>query len=323
MKLAKVKTAQLVPTRPFDFDLTFRKPDHFTSDDNYWVPGTRWQTWHWQGKQLGLRFRKAGSLENPRILVNVYSRGSLTDIFVDSLLSEVRFRYNLDMNLSPFYRKFERDRVFGPRVRRLRGMRPGHQSSLYEYLMIGIVLQNATVRRSIQMLRGLMESFGRRLHFDNKELLCFWKPGRLAKVPKSKLRSLKLGYRTRAIKEIDNQFARSQIDEAELRNKDRETRRKSLLGMYGIGPATLEYLMGDVFHDWDFLEHISPWEQKIYSKILFDHSQVKPVPVKRLIEEFGRFGKFKGLAMHYVWEDLWWRREKGEKFEWLERLIRT
>ncbi len=51
MKLKKVASTEIVPAAPFDFDSTFHKPDHFTSGDNYWEPGTRWQTWNWQGKQ--------------------------------------------------------------------------------------------------------------------------------------------------------------------------------------------------------------------------------------------------------------------------------
>jgi hypothetical protein len=39
----------------------------------------------------------------------------------------------------------------------MRGMRPMHLGSLNEYLVIPIVLQNATVRRSAQMLRALFE----------------------------------------------------------------------------------------------------------------------------------------------------------------------
>jgi len=49
-------------------------------------------------------------------------------------------------------------------------MRPGHPSSLYEYLIIGIVLQNATIRRSIHIFTSLLETYGTLLMFDNKRL---------------------------------------------------------------------------------------------------------------------------------------------------------
>ncbi|MBI5959131.1 MAG: hypothetical protein HY866_10375, partial [Chloroflexi bacterium] len=151
MALSLVKQIELIPAAPFDFDSTFHKPDHFTSGDNFWEPGTRWQTWRWCREPLGLAFRNAGTVDAPRVIVDCYHSRPLDEASVDALAAEIRYAYNFDLDLSDFYRTFEGDPVLGPVLRRWRGMRPGHPSSLYEYLIIGIVLQNATIRRSIQM----------------------------------------------------------------------------------------------------------------------------------------------------------------------------
>src|SRR3990172_2708282 len=137
MKLIKVATIEITPTSPFNFDATFHKPDHFTSGDNYWEPGTRWQTW-------------------------LYGRKPKQET-IDSLIKEIRFRYNLDLDLTDFYKSFKNDKVLAPIIKKWHGMRPGHPSSLYEYLIIGIVLQNATVKRSVQMFRALLENYGTKL----------------------------------------------------------------------------------------------------------------------------------------------------------------
>jgi 3-methyladenine DNA glycosylase/8-oxoguanine DNA glycosylase len=234
----------------------------------------------------------------------------------------VRYRYNFDLDLSAFYGTFANDPVLGPIIKRWRGMRPGHQSSLYEYLIIGIVLQNATVRRSMQMFQALLETYGKLLDFDEKQLWCFWQPGRLQHVTEDELRALKVGYRARSIKRIDEQFAQGLLDEQELRGMDREAQRQALLKLYGVGPATVWYLLFDVFHHWDFFDHISPWEQRIYSKLFFDADPEHPVPVKQLLERFATYGEYKQLAVHYIWEDLWWKR-KHEHIPWLEKLIRV
>lgn len=198
----------------------------------------------------------------------------------------------------------------------------GHPSSLYEYLIIGIVLQNATVRRSIQMFRALLEKYGKLLEYDGKKLWCFWKPGGLKKVSEDELRALRVGYRAKSIKKIDVYFAKGEINELELREKDRGAQMEELLKLYGVGPATVWYLLFDVFHHWDFFEHISPWEQKIYSKVFFNKDPEKPVPVKRLLAHFKKYGEYKQLAVHYIWEDLWWKR-KTKHIPWLEELIRV
>ena len=112
------------------------------------------------------------------------------------------------------------------------------------------------------------------------------------------------------------------IDEYELRGIDRQTQKNALLQLYGVGPATVWYLLFDVFHRWDFFDHISPWEQKIYSKLLFDADPEEPVPVEQLLKYFERYGNYRQLAVHYIWEDVWWRR-KHESVPWLEKLIKV
>ena len=56
-------------------------------------------------------------------------------------------------------------------------------------------------------------------------------------------------------------------------------------------------------------------------EIFFDIDPEKPVSVNKLLKYFERFGVYKQLAVHYIWEDLWWKR-KNEHIPWLEKLIR-
>lgn len=322
MKIEQQAQIELKPTAPFNFDATFHKPDHFTSGDNEWQKGVRWQTWWWQGEKFGLKFENKGTVDKPKILVNVYAASKPAKRLLDSLIEEIKYRYNLYLDLIPFYKQFSKDKLLSPIIKKWQGMRPGHPSSLYEYLIIGIVLQNATVRRSIQMFKALLEKYGTILKFDDKKLYCFWAPGALQKVTEAELRDLKVGYRAKSIKKIDNYFTQGLINELELRKKDRETQMKELLKLYGVGPATVWYLLFDVFHHWDFFNHVSPWEQKIYSKLFFNKDPENPVPVKKIIKYFDRFGEYKQLAVHYIWEDLWWKR-KNEHIPWLEKLIRV
>jgi hypothetical protein len=55
--------------------------------------------------------------------------------------------------------------------------------------------------------------------------------------------------------------------------------------------------------------------------LFFGTEPDQPVPVERLLHHFERFAPFRALAVHYVWEDLFWRLRSGEA-EWLPPLIR-
>lgn len=322
IKLKLQKTIKIKPIKPFDFNSTFHKPDHFTSGDNLWEENIKWQTFNWKKNPLGLKFINKGSYSDPLIELKIYSKDKLNKNFVNSLVEEVKYRYNLNLDLKDFYSKFKNHKLLGPIIRKWRGMRPGHPSSLYEYLIIGIVLQNASVRRSIQMFSTLLENYGKVLEFDNKKLLCFWNEGGLDKITEEDLRKLKVGYRAKSIKKMDEYFKNGLVDEMKLRQDDREIQMNELLKLYGVGPATVWYILFDIFHYWDFFNHISPWEQKIYSKLFFDKDPENPVEVKKILKYFDQFKEYKQLAVHYIWEDLWWKR-KNEHIPWLEKEIRV
>ena len=321
MKLTNKQIINIVPLAPFNFDATFHKPAHFASGDNCWIPGIRWQTFLFIDVPLGVKFISQGNVEKPKIDIEIYSKEKLSKKYIKLFTDEITYRYNFDLDLSDFYNKFTNDSTLGPIITKWRGLRPGHQDSLYEYIIIGLMLQNCTVKRSIRMMQVLFEKCGILLEFDNKKLWCFWKPGGLIDISEDDLRSLKIGYRAKSLKKIDDAFSQNLINEIMLRQKNLKTQREELLRLYGVGPATVWYLLFDVFHHYDFFDHISPWEQKIFSKLFFDVDPNTPVPVDNILELFERFHPYEQLAVHYVWEDLWWRR-KNESVPWLEKFVR-
>jgi 3-methyladenine DNA glycosylase/8-oxoguanine DNA glycosylase len=322
IELPIAQRVELYPKSPFNFDATLHKPSHFPSTDNCWEPGVRWQTMLWQSLMLGLKFEKRGDIDNPCIGLTVWSRLPMDPSFLDELLDEIRYRYSLELDLEPFYRETGSDPQLGPVILRWRGMRPMCACSLYEYLIIAIVLQNATVRRSVNMLQALYDAYGTRLAYDGRELSCFWLPTVIARATEEELRQLKVGYRAKAILRVTEAFAQGDLDEFDLRDQPREMQRGALLSLYGVGPASAGYILFDVFHHLDELNHISPWEQKIYSKLFYDTDPETPIAVNELLALFEqRFSGYKMLAVNYIWEGLFWKR-KTEHIEWLEKLIR-
>jgi len=320
--LEAVSRAEILPAAPFSFDASLHKPDHFSSDDDAWQPGIRWQTMLWQGVPLGCKFENAGGVDTPRVRLSIFSAEPLGPAFLDGLLAEIDYRYSFSLDLVEFNVRFASHPRLGPVIGRWFGMRPLNVNSLYEYLMVAIVLQNATVRRSVQMMHVLDERYGTPVTYDGRALYVMWSPEAIAGATEEELRGLKVGYRAKSIRRVTEAFVTGQIDEHALRSHSRAEQRQALLGLYGIGPASAEYILSDVFHHIDEMVHISPWEQRIYSKLFFDRDPQDPAPVSELLTYFDeQFSPYQALAVHYFWEDLFWRR-KTESVPWLEKLIR-
>ncbi|KKU16048.1 MAG: DNA-3-methyladenine glycosylase [Candidatus Woesebacteria bacterium GW2011_GWC2_45_9] len=318
MKLKEKYILEIIPTLPFHFNSTFYKPGHFPSNDTRWESGKRWQTMLWGGKRLGIIYKDGGSKKNPKVVAEIYSASPLTSEFLENLKNEIIWRFNLNLDLREFYKYIGNDPLLKSIIKKFYGLRPMSYSSLYEYLIIGIMLQNTVVRRSVSMLQSLFEKYGTLLEYDRVKLWCHWEPKVMATANEEELRALKVGYRAKSLIKVSEPFAQEEINEIELRNKSNEEQEKILLSLYGVGPQTLGYIMLDGLHHWDYIRNISPWEQKIYSRIFFNKELV---PVDKMLRRFGKWGKWKGLAVHYVWEDIWWKR-RNKHISWLEKLIR-
>lgn len=311
----------LVPTPPFHFNGTFYKPSHFPNKLKLedWQPGKYWQPLRIGEKLYAFKAENKGILGKPEIKVTLYSPNKITNEEKESLKKEVIWRFELNVDLKDFNKLARKEKRFYPVFKKWLGMRNTSEYTLYELLIIAIVLQNATVRRSQQMLDALIERFGTKVRFGNEELWAIWLPERLNSVSEQELRDLKIGYRAKFIKRLSQNFAEGDIDEFKLRNLDKESAKKELLKLYGVGPETARILLFEAFHHYDTFDHIAPWQQKIYSQLFYNKSSVFVEKIQDDIKK--RYGKYSMLAVHYIWEDIFWRR-KNEKIEWLEKEIR-
>jgi 3-methyladenine DNA glycosylase/8-oxoguanine DNA glycosylase len=308
------------PTAPFHFDGTVHKPSHFPTGHQSHETGRYWQALRFRNRRLGLRLGNLGTPTRPRVEFALFAERPLPPTTVDAIVEEFCYRFDLRAPLAEFVSRFRGDPVLAPALRRLGGMRMSCAYSLYEYLVVAVVLQNTTVRRSTAMLEALFRRFGSRIRFDGRELDCFWQPQALCRAGEQELRSLKVGYRAKSLLRISGSLAAAEVEESTLRSADRERVHEALLGLYGVGPASVGYILADVFHRPDAFDVISPWEQKIYSRLLFD---AESVPAERILRTVRRrFGPWRMLASHYLFEDLFWAR-KRERIDWLEALIRS
>lgn len=276
----------------------------------------------WRDKTLGLKFENNGSIDNPCIKLTIFSppKQLLTDQYRESLTQEISWRFNFNQNISKFCSEYKKDEFLEAPIRHWKGMKPIASNSLYEMLVIYVVLQNATVKRSVQMLENLFARFGRKVSFNGQTLSVFWSPNSLAKSTEKEIRALKVGYRAKSLLRISEQFASGIVDEYSLRRMTKETVGGELDKLYGIGPASIDGLLFELFYFVDALEIIPPWEQKIMSRLLFERRMVPASKILRFFKE--RYGGYEKLAFHYLWEDLFWRRKSGEHIAWLEKEIR-
>jgi 3-methyladenine DNA glycosylase/8-oxoguanine DNA glycosylase len=272
------------------------------------------------GKIFGVDLRNEGNIENPILRITLFSGERLSNSEIKYFQDEISWRYGLNEDITEFVKGFQYDEILEPVIQRWKGMRVSCVYSLYELAIVTVVLQNTNVSRSTLMLKSLLQKYGRKACLGKYRLYGFWEPHQIISVSEKDLRDLKLGYRAKFIREISIAFANKTIDENELKITGRWEAKRQLMKLKGIGPVSAQILLLEYLRYYDSIEYIPPWDRKIYSKLILGKEDASSEEILR--EAKRRWGKWAGLAMHYLWEDIFWRRQKGEKMEWLEKLLR-
>jgi 3-methyladenine DNA glycosylase/8-oxoguanine DNA glycosylase len=160
----------LRPTAPFQFDGTVYKPSHFPSPLEAWEPGRYWHALRLDGGLYGVRLCNRGTVAKPSLGVSIFSDREIASGQLEAIRRELIWRFDLEADLRRFLKAGQDHLRFRPAFRRLRGMRASCTYNLYELLVTCVLLQNATVRRTVQMTGALLDAFGTELQFDSKQI---------------------------------------------------------------------------------------------------------------------------------------------------------
>jgi 3-methyladenine DNA glycosylase/8-oxoguanine DNA glycosylase len=170
---------------------------------------------------------------------------------------------------------------------------------------------------------NLAHNLGKSYQFpDGIVLHGFWKPSDLIKFGESRLRDLRLGYRSKSLVRFSEQFHAQPDLEAKLLDmrSDPDSLRSYIKKMYSVGPASAAYTMFEWFKFVDEFNYVSPWERKILSKLLFGNFDIQAADIIEFCRK--RWAPYTMLAVHAVFEAIFWRRVQGKGPEWLDELIR-
>jgi len=320
LKLNKKVSIEIKPRAPFNFDTTVFKPSYYPDPLSIYETGKYWFAVGLGNKIYGIKMESRGTINKPKIKITVFSKSQLSKNELNNIINELNFRFEFQRDISEFFRRFKKDKILSPFLKRWYGTHNSCAQSLYGLLMIGIFLQNTVVRRSVQMTKTMLEKYGVKVIFDDKEIYEFWKPEEMAKVPEERLRKLKVGYRAKLFIKSSQTFVNEKIDENELRRLPLKEAKEKLLRLYGVGPETARILATEALHHYEIFDHVAPWQQKIYSRLFFKKKLVSPEKIIKYVK--AKWGNWAYLATSYIWEDIFWQRKQGKKIAWLEKEIR-
>jgi len=315
IKLNNKVSVTIEPIKPYNFKTTIFKPSHFPIETELYEEDKFYFSMNWKNSIYGIKLEN----KNNKILLTIFSDNKLSNNILKEITDEVIYRFNMKADISEFIQLAYNDDLLKKIEKKWHGMRPRCAYSLYELLCITLVLQNAQISRSINMIKSMLKNYGKKILFDKKELFVFWLPKELENVSDSDLRNLKIGYRAKSFLKQATFFSKNKNFEFDIRQLNKNEAEKKLLDIYGVGKASVWYLLFECFHHYDAFDYISPWENKILSKLLYNNFNTSSEKILNYAKL--HWQEYRMLAIHYIFENIFWERRENN-IEWLNKLIR-
>ena len=289
---------------PYDFSLTVHKPAGWSLLTPYEIFETNVL---WTGMRLnsgdifGVKLRSTGDLDKPRISCNIFSNAIIGTHDRSELAEKLAWMLGTREDVRGFYSLAKHDPLVQVLVHDLYGMRRTRRPDIFPALILAITLQMAPITRSDQMMNLLIQEYGEKIVFDNKEIRYWPSPRTLAKTSVKELeRRCKLGYRANALKSVAETIQKGFPNLRELENMSAEEAKAKLMKLKGIGDYSADIVTPHPGFALDV------WSAKIFSLLLFRKKPRNPrdiIPeIKKIAQD--KWGKWRGYVFTYVLNDL-------------------
>ena len=251
--------------KPFNYLFTFWKPSHFYTGLELHSRTCTWRTFRFS-KDLLVGAKIIDEINDINIIVytNIHVNEETQNAVIDRIIYSYGLKesYNVKIDnslIKNLLKKFEGTRISCP-------------ESLYEISIISLVLQNATIKRTVQMLSNLLDNYGKVVEFDNKVLKMFFSPIEMLKINDVDLKeTCRLGYRYKYIIPYSEFFCKNTDDY--LMSLDQSVLLKEFQKIKGVGPYTSNILASHVLRSKANVG-LDCWNTKIIGEFLYDNSNI-------------------------------------------------
>jgi 3-methyladenine DNA glycosylase/8-oxoguanine DNA glycosylase len=294
--LAHVDTLRLPVKQPFNFRYTLWKPSHFATGLEQHSQDRSWRTFRVGELACGVVMRMDGA---DILRAEVYSDGQWLDADRDRLTARLIHSYGLDEDVAAFVALAKQVPPMREPLNALVGMRQSCPENLFEIAIISLLLQNATVARTTQMMTNLLDHYGRMAEFAGVRLKAFFTPEEIAGVDEATFRERdRLGYRAKYIGRFAEFFQAHDPDEVDHASK--ADLMNEFQTIKGVGPYTAAIIASHAVRDPSALG-LDVWNRKLLAKRFLNVDDAEAAVV--MAEMTKLFPGYEGLAGLYVIEE--------------------
>ena len=233
-------TLRAVP--PFNFDLSALIFSNWDKEIRRYENGKFWQVIRIDRKLVLTVIESFGSADNPKLSVTLRSNEEVSSREKTRVKEIVRWFFDLDYDLKPFYECAKNDEVLGRLTQELRGLRCPSTATVFEALFDSIIEQQISLNVAHSLEKNVIKSFGDKLKLDGEVYYTYPTPQNLAHATAEELQKCGLSRRkAEYIQNVSKLIAEGKLHMEELKYcEDVDAVVSALDGIRGIGVWTAE-----------------------------------------------------------------------------------
>jgi 3-methyladenine DNA glycosylase/8-oxoguanine DNA glycosylase len=303
MKLGERSRFEIRPLPPFDFGLTVRKPagwNLFTAGEVY-EGETLWTGIRFMGRPLGLRIHSLGTVEAPRVRVEVFSGREIPKKDEEKLREALGVCLGARQDLKGFYAFASRDDILRHVIDDLYGMHDTQAASLFNSVILSICLQMARLKRSNDMMEAIDRAYGETVEFDGKSVLIQPTAQKISLLdPAAFAKECRLGYRAKYIVASAKMIAEGFPDVHEIMEMTPDAAKEKLMELPGVGDYAADIINPHAGFP------IDAWSVDVFGLLFFGREPEDRRAAIEAVKKEGirRWGIWSWMAFFYVAQDL-------------------
>ena len=210
--------------------------------------------------------------------------------------------FDLEANLTDFYKTAQNDDVLANLCQRFHGLRMVGMPDLFESLVWSIIGQQINLNFAYSLKERLVKNFGKSLAHNGKELYALPTPERLASLSIEDFQPHQFS-RSKAqyILNISRAFAKGELSQKELEKLPFDEIREKLVKIKGVGNWTANYSMMKSLKNYDAF----PVEDVgLHNAIKTQYGLEGKPSIETLNLMAKKWSGWKGYATFYFWHSL-------------------
>ncbi len=284
---------------PFNFDLTAQIFANGDKQIRSYANGQFSQVLKVNGKLVLIRLTSTGTVEQPKINVELKSNNPITLEDKRKAEEAVKFIFNLDFDLQSFYEDIKNDQTMQQITKQLYGLKNPTTPTVFEALADSIVEQQISIKVAQIIEVKLAKKFGETLTLNGDSYYAYPTPQSMACASIEEIRNCGLSQRkAEYIQEAAKLIAEGKLDLEHLKNnKIPEQIIVELDEIRGIGVWTAELTMLRGMQKLDALPADDFGIRRVISRYYCNGKPIKSAEAREVAKSWG---KWKGLAAYYL-----------------------